>query len=102
MSNLEERLDEILGEYKKGILDLYLGGVISKPKTEAKQAILALIDEARVDELNNLLASFDTEFSYYEGGKPYSEATGTVAHASRIKKVVDDRIAQLTKSETKE
>ena len=45
MTNYNERLDEILSGCEKGILELYLGGVISKPKTEARQAITSLYKE---------------------------------------------------------
>ena len=52
--------------------------------------------EARINESTKLLELFDVEFAYYVGGKPYSQANGTVSEQSRIKKVIDNRIAQLS------
>lgn len=69
------------------------------PSKSAHSQIEALITEqvrlGRIDEVKNFLSLLDEEFAYYAGGKPYTKATGTVSHTARVKKIADDRLAQL-------
>lgn len=66
-------------------------------RDKAKQAIAAKINEMLIGEVSNILPLLDAEFAYYAGGKPYSNATGTTDKNSRIKKVIENRIAELRK-----
>lgn len=92
--NIEERLDEILPEL---YLEAFMHGSTSiekdasTPIGEAKQAILALMDEARAGEavyIDSILSDHND---------PYGESMTENYEGQRL---VHNRIAQLTKSET--
>lgn len=86
--NIEERLDEILTAYAQN--STVSGISVGKHSSEAKQSILALIDEARVE----VLEATQRDFVHGESSEAFDEGR---TYEQFLNKQL---IAKLTKSET--